>query len=42
MRSKDVPFQSNEIAARLAMVAPKNKKAPIAANPDGASVSRDS
>ena len=32
-RSRAVPRQSNVIAARLAMTAPKNRKIPIAVNP---------
>jgi hypothetical protein len=32
-RSRAVPRQSKVIAARLAMMAPKNKKMPIAVNP---------
>ncbi len=34
-RSSDVPGKSKVIAARLAIVAPKNKKTPIATNPSG-------
>jgi hypothetical protein len=32
-RSRGVPRQSKVVAARLAMMAPKNKKMPIAVNP---------
>ena len=34
-RSSDVPGKSKIIAARLAIIAPKNKKPPIATNPGG-------
>jgi len=34
-RSSGVPGKSKVIAARPAIVAPKNKKTPIAANPGG-------
>ena len=34
-RSRAVPRQSKVAAARLAMTAPKNRKMPIAVNPNG-------
>jgi len=34
-RSRTVPRQSKVVAAKLAMMAPKNKKMPIAVNPRG-------